>query len=259
MKCNRAVFTIVQNEPMFLPLWLQYYGRYFSKADIYVLDHDSTDGSVLSAWKEYRPNVVPVHRAESFNHAWLRDTVQAFQRFLLQSYQNVLFAEIDEIVVANPLYYPKGLSQYIEQNDRPVVRCVGYNLQQQPDEKPVDWQRPILAQRSVMWLSRLYSKPLLCQVPVLWSLGFHFLEGGQDHLIPTDRNLMLLHLHRIDYMYCLRRHEESAKRNWSKKDVEEGFGLQNRICNPEEFHIWYTTEQLGEQRLFIPDYLKEVF
>ena len=42
---RRAVLTIVQNEAVFLPIWLRYYSRFFAPDDIYVLDHESTDGS----------------------------------------------------------------------------------------------------------------------------------------------------------------------------------------------------------------------
>ena len=42
-KC--AVFTIVKNENYFLPIWLKHYKRYFDNSDIYVLDHQSNDGS----------------------------------------------------------------------------------------------------------------------------------------------------------------------------------------------------------------------
>ena len=42
---RRAVLTIVHNEPVFLPIWLRFYSRFFAADDIYVLDNDTTDGS----------------------------------------------------------------------------------------------------------------------------------------------------------------------------------------------------------------------
>ena len=36
---------MVYNEAVFLPIWLRYYSRFFAPDDIYVLDHESTDGS----------------------------------------------------------------------------------------------------------------------------------------------------------------------------------------------------------------------
>ena len=87
MKRNRAAFTIVQNEPLFLPKWLDYYARHFPAGDLFVLNHATTDGSTAIAQKAWPGvNFLPVHRTESFNHSWLRETVESFQRFLLQSY-----------------------------------------------------------------------------------------------------------------------------------------------------------------------------
>ena len=45
LRKRRAVVTIVHNEPVFLPIWLGYYSRFFAAEDIYVLDNESTDGS----------------------------------------------------------------------------------------------------------------------------------------------------------------------------------------------------------------------
>ena len=44
-----AVFTIVQNEPVFLPIWERYYQRHFDRDDIFVLDHDSTDPTTIAS------------------------------------------------------------------------------------------------------------------------------------------------------------------------------------------------------------------
>lgn len=99
-KRQRAVFTIAQNEPTFLPLWVRHYGRWFAPEDIFILDHDSSDGSADSV--RGRAAIIPVHRSKSFDHHWLSSIMASFQRFLLRSYDAVLFAESDELVVAEP-------------------------------------------------------------------------------------------------------------------------------------------------------------
>ena len=78
-----AAFTIAQNEPAMLPLWVRYYEKHFAADDLYVLDHDSTDRSADAVAGRCR--IVPVHRTASFDHRWLRGTVEAFQAFLLRS------------------------------------------------------------------------------------------------------------------------------------------------------------------------------
>jgi hypothetical protein len=256
MKRNRAAFTIVQNEPFFLPKWLDYYGRHFAFADLYVLDHDTTDGSSRLAARAW-PQVVffPVHRAESFNHEWLCQTVQAFQVMLLQSYENVLFTEADEFVVADPRRY-SGLGQYIERLTVPVVKCVGINVFQTPVEKQLDFGMAWLQQRSQCYQAAQYSKPLLSKVPLRWVVGFHSLADGTLSP-PQDPNLLLFHCHRIDYEACHQRHRSTASRNWSRRDLAIDSGRQNRIVEPAEFRQWYYGDRdLGEALMQIPDALK---
>ena len=255
MKRNRAAFTIVQNEPLFLPKWLDYYGGHFPSGDLYVLDHATTDGSTAAAARTW-PTVrfVPVHRLESFNHNWLRETVEAFQRFLLQSYDNVLFAEADEFVVADPHRYG-GLGRYIERFEMPIVRCQGLNVYQTPEEAPLDFARPWLPQRTNAYEAVLYSKPILSKLPLRWAMGFHSLEGALPP--PLDSDLFLFHCHRIDYDYCVRRHQSARQRNWSQADLAMGLGIQNRIVEPTEFRTWYYGgADLGERSFAIPESLK---
>ena len=230
----RAVFTIVQNEPLFLPLWIDYYRRWFDPGDVYVLDHDSRDGSISRIAGACE--VVPVHRTKSFDHDWLRSTVAAFQRFLLQSYETVLFAEVDELVVADPASYG-GLDDYIGRLERPAARCTGFNVVQQPDELPLDFARPILRQRRCWHRAPLYSKRLLARMPLDWGRGFHDETSAPPD--PPDPNLVLLHLHRVDYASCLARHRAAAARDWNERDLVTNAGWQNRVTDPSLFEEWF--------------------
>jgi len=243
-----AAFTIVQNEPRYLPVWVHYYKSHFDGADLYILDHDSTEvttSTLLYREREkYGFNVVPVHRCFSFDHNWMRNTVQAFQKFLLQSYDMVLFAEVDEIIAPDPFEFPGGLKDYLKKVDGKswqVIRMVGHEIihNERGGEPPIEWMKyPLLAQRSFWADSLLYSKPTLTRVPVNYHLGFH---DGYD-LMPMRNDLPklhLLHLHRIDYAYALERHQNNLKRNWSQHDVRIGAGYHNRIVEEHEFREWF--------------------
>jgi len=72
MKKKAAVFTIVKDEARCLPVFLRYYSKYFAPEDIYVLDHNNVDGCC----EGIDARVVPVDHEYSFNHEWLRTTVQ---------------------------------------------------------------------------------------------------------------------------------------------------------------------------------------
>lgn len=250
----RAAFTIVQNEPVFLPLWLQYYERYFDPSDIYVLDHDSTDGSTdgLAA----RCHHLRVHRDRSFDHAWLNGTATAFQAFLLRSYAAVLFSEADEFVVADPAVY-SGLPDYIERFTGRVARCMGFEVVHYPDEEPpLRFDHPVLAQRKYWHASPMYSKPLLSSVPLQWSLGFHESTSHPD--VQPDPGLLLIHMHRVDYGHCVARHRATASRNWNEHDVQANYGFQNRLVEGDAFKTWFFRGLDNRERELIPDHLKAV-
>ena len=46
MKHKCAVFTICKDEKIILPIWHRYYATQFREQDMYILDHQSKDGSL---------------------------------------------------------------------------------------------------------------------------------------------------------------------------------------------------------------------
>lgn len=249
----RAAFTIVQNESLFLPIWLGYYSRYFEATDLYVLDHNSDDGSTAAAAS--RSHVIRVHRDRSFDHGWLNATVSRFQAFLLQSYERVLFTEADEIVAADPAHY-EGLDDYIARCRQPLARCTGFEVVHYPEEEPpLQWQQPVLAQRRFWHASRLYSKPLLASTPTAWVHGFHDSTDMPD--LRPDPGLFLVHLHRVDYDACVARHSKTAARQWNEADLQSGAGFQNRLTEGDNaFTTWYYRGVDNTGRARIPDRLR---
>lgn len=249
MKRKCAVFTIVQNEPVFIRVWSRYYQQHIAADDLYVLDHDSTDATTLETAAQL--NRVPVHRLESFDHRWLRDVVERFQAFLLQSYELVLFVEVDEIVAPDPRLWPSGLAEFLHERSLPrdgFFRCTGYDIihHRHDGEPTLDWDRPVLKQRRYCRRSEVYSKPLLSARPLEWSLGFHALRGPGAEMPPPDPELLLLHLHRADYETCRSKKLENASRQWSVEDIEAGAGYHNRIVEQEEFDRWFYGDFLDD-------------
>jgi Glycosyl transferase family 2 len=260
---RRAVFTIARNEAAFLPIWLRYYRRHFDPVDIYVLDNDTADGSTDGL--EGTCNVVPVHRAESPEGGgasllvWLVGTVEDFQAFLLRSYDAVLFAEVDELIVPDPRSY-RGLGDYIDRLEGPAACCTGYNVVHDPDEEPpLRFDEPILRQRRYWQLSpRWYSKRVLGRIPLSWNVGFHDEYNAPG--VEPDPELLLIHLHRVDYEYCQARHRASASREWPEDDLRFNLSWHQRIAEPEEFRDWFFRgEDLeGTPREEIPERIREV-
>jgi hypothetical protein len=227
---TRAVITIVRNERVFLPIWLRYYSKFFQAEDIYVLDHQSTDGSTEG------DGFVRIPLSQSiFGACWQRDVVQRCQHELIDRYDVVLYAEVDEIVAPDPRHW--NLGEYIDRFNQDFATCQGYEvLHMKEDEVPFDHTKPILMQRSTWYHNPSYSKSLLTRVPMLWNGGFHERIDGRTN---SDPRLYLIHLHRMDYDICLARHRERGRFRRAQVDLEEGWGYQNRIMDQLAFSDWF--------------------
>lgn len=248
-----AIFTIVQNEPVWLPIWVDHYRKHVDPRDLWVLDHDSTGEGAKTLERlrlEFGLNVVPVHRRASFDAAWLLETVQRFQRFLLQSYRAVLFAEADEIVHPTADAPGRTLVDYAEavlgrregRRQADYVQCTGFEVVHQHEIEPeLDWSsRPLLAQRSKWAPCRMYSKTLLSRVPLRWQKGFHDLERRRDRRRAPEPDLLLVHLHKLDFEFCVARHREQSLRKWAAAALEAGEGRQNRMDDRAELARWFS-------------------
>jgi hypothetical protein len=259
LKRKAAVFTIVQDEPFFLPKWLEHYAAQFPGRDIYILSHG--DGPICAS----EAVVVPVHRTASFDHNWLRDTVQTFQRFLLQSYECVLFVEVDEFVFSND---GKPVMDFIDvflRSDCHAVRCLGFQLVHMRDREPAFKESlPILGQRGYWSPSDEYSKVLLSKRPLNWICGFHDIVADPtiDVCFGANVPLTLLHMHRVDFELCRQRHLRNAQRKWSSADFEGGVGVQNRLVAEEELQRWFYEPQANAQERLtivpIPEAIKDM-
>lgn len=219
-----AIFTIVKNESYFLPKWISYYKRFLEKEDIYVLDHQSNDGSTECI----DVNVIPVINEMAFDHQWLVDTVQNFQEKLLNSYECVIFAESDELIYSTEMDLVSVVDEFLK-SDKMFVKCKGFEVIQDLErESPLNVEDTILDKRNYWFRYPLYDKVLLSKIPLKWDWGFH---TCRDINASYAYELTLCHLHRVDFELMLKRHEERAKK-WKLKDDGES-GFQHRIGDRE--------------------------
>jgi hypothetical protein len=225
MKKKSAVFTIVKNENYFLPIWIKHYKKYFNESDMYVLDHQSNDGST----NNLNVNVVPVINELAFDHQWLVDTVQNYQKKLLEEYECVVFAESDELLYS----IDKPLNEIIEDliNDptQDFITCHGYEVIEMKDEKSLSLNDEIFKNRSYWFKHSNYNKTLISKIPLNWVWGFHYTTIGERKF---THGLHMVHLHRVDFEMMLKRHEERAKK-WNLKNDGPGVGFQHRIGDRE--------------------------
>lgn len=249
MKKKCAVFTIVKNESYFLPIWINHYKKYFNSEDIYVLDHQSNDGSTTNL----DVNVIPVINELAFDHQWLVDTVQNQQVKLLENYECVLFAESDELVYTLEKPLNLIIEDFLNNSSLTHQTCTGWEVMEKlGEEKPLEIGDKLFQHRNHWFKHPLYNKPLLSKIPLMWDWGFHTAKNVQPN---REYNLQLCHLHRCDFELMLKRHEERAKK-WNLKDDGAGIGFQHRIGDREGV-LGYFNQIPGELTI-IPKEHKDV-
>ena len=239
---------MARNESVFLPIWWRYYSQFFQPEDIYILDHESTDGSTSGPGFVRIPVSNPV-----VDWGWHRDMLQQQQHRLIEQYDVVLCTDVDEIVAPDPR--TGDLGEYLIRFRGDFVNCRGYEILHLKDsEGPLDFTQPLLEQRLHWYFNPAYSKPLLARVPMFWHGGLH---ARVDGLTNDDPSLYLIHLHRVDYDTCLARHHQRTSWMWNKRDLDEGWGYQNRITEAEPFLHWFYKESCSGTPINverIPDY-----
>lgn len=227
---RRAVITIVRDESVFFPIWLRYYSRFFGPDDIYVLDHDTSDGSTAGDGFVR----IPVTH-DTVDHTWMVRTMEEHQHELLDRYDVVLVTDVDEIVAPRPEF--GTLADYIDTFEEEFVNCLGYELIHMVDrEEPFDPSRKMLEQRGYWFANDLYDKPALATQPLAWVPGFH---RTADLSMRPEPDLFMIHLHRMDYEICLERHRYRNARAWNEDDVALGWASHNRIVDESEFARWF--------------------
>lgn len=230
---RRAVQTMVHNEPVFFPVWLRYYSRFFAPEDIYVLDNGTTDGSTAGSGFVR----IPVTH-DSVDHAWMARTLADHQRELFNHYGAVLTTDVDEIVAPLPEWGP--LDAYIDRLDESFVNCFGYEILHLRDrEAAYRPDLPVLAQRRYWFANDGYDKPALATEPMSWEPGLHTRTDGR---LNFDPDLRLIHLHRMDYDICLERHRLRRAREWNAHDIRSSWASHNRLVDGPSFDRWFYRE-----------------
>lgn len=231
---TRALITMVHNEPVFLPLWLRYYSRFFAPEDIHVLDNETSDGSTSGGGFTR----IPVSHGE-VDHTWMVRTIEELQHELLGTYDMVLVTDVDEMVAPVP-EWGGDLGDYLDRFDEEWVNALGYEILHRRDlEPPLDLGRPILDQRGWWFPNDAYNKAALATVPMEWRPGFH---GRSDFHFNLDPDLRMIHLHRMDYELCRARHMVREKRAWNERDLEAGWASHNRLTSGDEFDRWFNED-----------------
>lgn len=215
MKNKCAVFTIVKNENYNIFKWINHYKKYFDVKDIFILNHQTDDGST----DNLSVNVIEVVNELAFDHQWLVDTVQSFQQKLLNDYECVIFAEADELLYSPDKPLNETINDFLASDDK-YITCKGYDIiQSLIEEKALTLDDDIFQFRSFWYPNSMYDKTLISKIPLNWAWGFHTIS------LPTSYkyNIHMAHLHRVDLELMFKRHQERATKWNLKNDGSSGF------------------------------------
>jgi hypothetical protein len=262
MKKKSAIFTIVRDEPIFLPIWLYYYGKFFSSEDIYIIHHltDNPENSFDQIWNATGPgsprdcgyNVSHIIYEDTFDHEWLRNTVKRVQKGLLENYEVVVFAEVDEII-----HYHYGLDKLINNLKDNVVTCRGFEVVHYFAQEPeIDLGKPLLQQRNYGYYAKLYNKTLISKIPLDWIWGFHNCPQEQT----PNMDLHLIHLHKLDFNIAWNRNL-SHKHTLLEKEkpiTDETPGHQNLRQQQDWLKAWWMVSVDDCKPKFTPSPIKHI-
>ena len=168
---SRALITIVHNEPVFLPIWLRYYSRFFAPEDIYVFDNE-TERRVIEREGFVRIPAAPRPSRSRMDGA---DDPAAPART-----RRALRHGAGDRRRRDRRPAPPGRDA--RRVPRPVRRGVGQlpRLRAAAHARlraAAALERPIPEQRHWWFSNDAYDKPAIATEPMSWPPGFHRRDG----------------------------------------------------------------------------------
>jgi len=242
---RKAIITIIADGHEFFKIWYCYYRKFFNDSDIYILSFNSPESYI----KDLTCNVIRCGRNiyDIGNYGYLTE----FKNSLFTIYDSVMYADYDEII-----YHPSGLDKFIDNcHGLRFATCTGYEIvQNRKAETAIDFNKSILAQRSYWCRANPYDKPAIDFDKISWGPGAHGLYDPEwvksDRPLNRFEDLYLIHLHKIDYLYCYGMNLKNV--NSGNKPV--GGGNQNFYLY-DQFEAWWNDAE--NSIVTIPDIIKQ--
>ncbi len=184
-----AALTMVRDEAVMLPRWVEHYSRQCGgPGALVVIDDNTTDGSTDDL-------ECPVLRIPSFVHRPFEPARMGFVSHvasaLLESYDAVVFCDADEFLVAEPERYDTLADLVAAKPSTKVFGAVGMNVVHHVGAEPdLDPALPISEQRQLAKFIPLMCKPAMKKVHGAWTSASHGLRHTEWAI---DPELWLFH------------------------------------------------------------------
>lgn len=231
MQPSVAIITMVYNEDVLLPIWLRYYGAHLGREHLYVIDDGSNDGSTAGL---DGVNVIRLERApiDEDNRSL---AISLFHERMLRHYDVVIFTDVDEILVPDPLT-KLGLLEYIARHTGAHTNAIGFDvIHNQFAEPEYSHALGVFGQRRYLKFTRSYCKQLIHRQPVTWGPGFHM----TNHEPEVGVGLYLFHLRALDYELSRNRINNRNKLAWSERSLQKGQSVQIRMSDVDYLKTFF--------------------
>lgn len=245
-----AAITMLRDDEVFLRKWIAWYGGQLGRENLYVF-LDGKDQSVPDFCQGVR--VEAVDRVEGnvrqgdkgridflsevAHHLFTDGTPHGDAKGAVP-YDIVIGTDVDEFLVPDPAL-GMSLPEFLEQvpaGRRACISSLGIDVGQKlGEEAPLDFSRPLLAQRSYAKLSTRYSKASVLlrpassdssvspaspdssvsPAPLQWGSGFHRVRGHNFHIV---KDLYLFHFGSADENRIRQRMEKTdlLSKGWGR-------------------------------------------
>ena len=177
-KC--CVITYANDASAYFPYFHQYYSEIIEPTSIYVITPKP------ASFAEYElGGLINVEGFEFEENG--RAHLQSKLSSALQAYYEwTLICDVDEIVMPNPSLNKTFHELLGKDNNQKVIRTLGIDVVQLPNEEKLDFNTPILKQRKVGVLNSSICKPHFASDETSYSVGFHFVNEKSIIKCPPD-------------------------------------------------------------------------
>lgn len=195
MQSKVAVITTVRDDDFFLEKWVNYYGGFFGKEALYILNHGNQEAvKRIAAGCNLIP--LPDEERKNFNPRRWR-TQNSLMSALRQWYENIIICDVDEFVVVDPASGMTLGSWLLETAKPGVVRTAfGLEVVHLRDREPESVETSILGPRLHAQITSWYSKPCIVSCPTKLSRGGHY--ATFEKLVQPDF-LYMFHMKYCDF------------------------------------------------------------
>ncbi len=253
-----AVFTRIYNDKLFTDLFCNHYSQLTDPIHIYLIDHDSEDGSVQEMAAKHGCQFVRIPRGFS-DESNMRQYCEYFQRFLLTKYKWVIYADIDELII-----HEDGMNHLktalINDSWQGVYAPEhGYEVFHHPDaELELDYSKPLASQRNFLHPNKSYAKPTVASEKAFWGPGFHYALNINQKVMPK---LWMIHLAHMSVENTLNRELTRMKQQRSAGDKAANIwqpdlsDINRRRGEIQKEH----RDKLTQAHIVMPEWMKSAF